>query len=102
LRRRGRQAALVDGTFEDFTENMKFDEDLPDGFGESSEIRLLLEKLSPAHREVLILKYWDDLSYVEIATIVGRSIGTVRSRIHHAKRKVKKLLAGGTEIPISR
>jgi RNA polymerase sigma-70 factor (ECF subfamily) len=46
--------------------------------------------LPPAQREVLLLHYRDDLSYGEIALVVGCSIGTVRSRLHHAKRKVRE------------
>lgn len=46
--------------------------------------------LAPAQREVLLLHYRDDLSYAEIALVVGCSIGTVRSRLHHAKRKVRE------------
>jgi RNA polymerase sigma-70 factor (ECF subfamily) len=102
LRRCNRQVALIERTSEDFVEDMQYDEILPEGLQDSSEIRLLLKRLSPAHREVLILKYWEDLSYAEIATIVGRSVGTVRSRIHHAKQNVKKLLAVGTATPIAR
>jgi RNA polymerase sigma-70 factor, ECF subfamily len=46
--------------------------------------------LPPAQREVLLLHYRDDLSYAEIALVVGCSIGTVRSRLHHAKRRVRE------------
>ena len=48
--------------------------------------------LSPAHREVLVLRYQDDLSYTEIAVVVGCSVGTVRSRLHHAKARLAELL----------
>ena len=46
--------------------------------------------LPPVQREVLLLHYRDHLSYAEIALVVGCSIGTVRSRLHHAKRKVRE------------
>lgn len=51
-----------------------------------------IEGLPPAQREVLLLRYRDDLSYAEIATVVGCPIGTVRTRLHHAKRKLYQLL----------
>lgn len=47
-----------------------------------------LAALAPAHREVLLLRYRDDLGYAEIALVVGCSIGTVRSRLHNAKLRL--------------
>ena len=51
-----------------------------------------LMAIPPPQREALVLKYWDDLSYEEIAMVVGVPIGTVRTRIHHGKRKLAELL----------
>jgi len=51
--------------------------------------------LAPIHREVLLLRHRDDLSYAEIALVVGCSIGTVRSRLHHARLRLHALLAHG-------
>jgi RNA polymerase sigma-70 factor (ECF subfamily) len=52
----------------------------------------VLSELSPAHREVMLLRFRDDLSYAEIAMVVGCPVGTVRTRLHHAKRKIYQLL----------
>ena len=60
----------------------------------SPYLEAAMARLSPAHRDVLILRFWEEMSYTEIALIVGCSIGTVRSRIHHAKRNVKDALEG--------
>ncbi len=51
-----------------------------------------LATLSPEHREALQLRFYEDLSYAEIAAITGCPLGTVRSRIHHAKSKLKHAL----------
>src|SRR5262249_35778802 len=51
-----------------------------------------LATLAPADREILVLRYQEDLSYSDIAAVVGCSIGTVRSRLHHAKRQLKEKL----------
>lgn len=51
-----------------------------------------MSELSPAHREVMLLRFRDELSYAEIAMVVGCPIGTVRTRLHHAKRKLYQLL----------
>ena len=52
----------------------------------------VLSELSPAHREVMLLRFRDELSYAEIAMVVGCPVGTVRTRLHHAKRKIYQLL----------
>lgn len=52
----------------------------------------LLSELLPAQREVMMLRFRDDLSYAEIAMVVGCPVGTVRTRLHHAKRKLYQLL----------
>lgn len=51
-----------------------------------------LQALSLPHREVLTLRFLEQLTCDEIADVVGCSSGTVRSRIHYAKVKLKKLL----------
>lgn len=48
--------------------------------------------LSPLHREVILLRYRDDLSYGEIALVVGVKLGTVRSRLHHAHQQLRTIL----------
>ncbi len=60
-------------------------------------LRLTLEKLigllKPDHRSVIILHYYDDLRYEEIAEVMDCPIGTVKIRLYRAKRELKKLWA---------
>lgn len=51
-----------------------------------------LEKLSPEHRMVIVLKEIEDLSYAEIARAVGCSAGTVMSRLFYARKHLQNLL----------
>lgn len=51
-----------------------------------------LQRLSPEHRSVLILKDMDDLKYEEMAEILQVPIGTIRSRLHRARLELKDLL----------
>jgi RNA polymerase sigma-70 factor (ECF subfamily) len=49
-----------------------------------------LERLSQPHREVLTLRFLEDLGLAEIAEIVGCEIGTVKSRLHYAKSSLRE------------
>jgi RNA polymerase sigma-70 factor (ECF subfamily) len=53
-----------------------------------------LELLSPEHREALVLRFFEAMSYEEIAAITGSTVGTVRSRIHYAKVALKQAWKG--------
>lgn len=62
---------------------------------DAAAIHVALNELGPKHREVLVLYFLEDFSLAEIATVVGCSEGTVKSRLHYAKREMKTLLTGG-------
>ena len=54
-----------------------------------------ISKLSPEHRAVVDLTYFHELGYREIAEIVGCPVDTVKTRMFHARRILKRKLAGG-------
>jgi len=53
-----------------------------------------LAVLAPADRSVLLLVAWCDLTYDEVAQAQAIPIGTVRSRLNRARRKVREALGG--------
>ena len=53
-----------------------------------------LAVLAPADRSVLLLIAWCDLTYDEVAQALAIPIGTVRSRLNRARRKVREALGG--------
>jgi RNA polymerase sigma-70 factor (ECF subfamily) len=55
-------------------------------------IHAALDELSAEHRDVLVLRYIEDMTYEEIARVVGCQDGTVRSRLHYAKRALRGVL----------
>lgn len=52
-----------------------------------------LQQLSAEHRSVIELTFGEELSYQEIATIVGCPLNTVKTRMFHARKKLAELLA---------
>jgi RNA polymerase sigma factor (sigma-70 family) len=51
-----------------------------------------MDQLSPEHRTILLLRYYDDLSYQEIADTLDIKLGTVMSRLSRAKVRLHKVL----------
>jgi RNA polymerase sigma-70 factor (ECF subfamily) len=68
----------------------------PDDSLASGELRVKIEcalgKLSAEHRQVVILKDVQGLSYKEISSIMDSTLGTVMSRLHYARQKLQTLL----------
>ena len=44
------------------------------------------------HHEIVVLKYYQECSYAEMAEILDVPIGTIMSRLYNARRKLKSLL----------
>ena len=57
-----------------------------------AKIEAALAKLSADHREAVLLKDVQGLSYKEIAEVMGCSLGTVMSRLFYARQKLQTLL----------
>jgi RNA polymerase sigma-70 factor (ECF subfamily) len=53
-----------------------------------------LKRLSPAHREVLTLRFLELMSLDEIAEVIGCSKGTAKSRLHYAKKALRFQIEG--------
>jgi RNA polymerase sigma-70 factor (ECF subfamily) len=87
-RERAEQVELED--FEESDEPSFAEED-------AAAIHQALSQIGLRHREVLVLHFLEDLSIAEIAAVVGCSEGTVKSRIHYAKREMKEILTGGDD-----
>lgn len=57
------------------------------------EIAAALQTLPPDQREVVILRFYHDMSLGEIAGIADAPLGTIKSRLFHALKKLKEPLA---------
>jgi RNA polymerase sigma-70 factor (ECF subfamily) len=57
-----------------------------------ARVRRALASLSDAHRETVRLRFYEDLQYEAIAERLNCSLGTVKSRLHYALRRMRELL----------
>ena len=56
-----------------------------------------ISELDHAHREIIVLRDYHDLSYREIAAVLSIPQGTVMSRLHTARRKLREIIAAAGE-----
>lgn len=69
-------------------------------FGQGRTQRLLftaMEELSADHRAVVDLTYFHELGYREIAEIMKCPVDTVKTRMFHARRHLRRVLSGALE-----
>ncbi|MBN1973301.1 MAG: sigma-70 family RNA polymerase sigma factor [Sedimentisphaerales bacterium] len=57
---------------------------------DAQKLHNALNKIQPYHREVLTLSFIEQMTYEQIAEVIGCNIGTVRSRIFYAKQSLRK------------
>lgn len=58
----------------------------------SEQVRQAVQKLPPAQAEVVALKVWEEMTFQEIAAVLGESPNTVASRYRYALEKLTRLL----------
>ena len=84
----------------DAEQRPSLERDAEQALGDSQVQKLLLnamDKLSSDHRVVVDLTYYHEAGYREIAEIMNCPVGTVKTRMFHARQKLKHLLDGQTE-----
>ena len=66
-------------------------------FDDAEEVHRALERLPLLQREVLTLFFLQELTLEEMGTLLGVPVGTVKSRLHYAKRAIQKILTEGDD-----
>ena len=66
-------------------------DDNPTDVGESELLRAMVSVLPARHREVIRLRFYAEASEAEMAAALGISQGTVKSRLHHALEKLRRM-----------
>lgn len=59
----------------------------------SEEVRRAVASLPALQREVVVLVEYEELSLAEVASVVGADVGTVKSRLHRARRRLRRSLS---------
>jgi RNA polymerase sigma-70 factor (ECF subfamily) len=65
-----------------------------------ADVQAMLQTLSDEHREVIVLREIEGLSYEEMARLLGVPRGTVESRLHRARQQLKEKFAGYLDEPM--
>lgn len=92
LTKSGKDGGEEKGVIQQIADDKPTPENLIDLKEQSKVIQETLNKLPESQRAVLILHDIEGLAYQDIADIVDASIGTVRSRLHYGRLKLKELL----------
>lgn len=64
---------------------------------ERDELVVQVQSLPSMYRQVIVLHYYADLSIAEVANVLYVSEGTVRTRLHRARKQLKKQMGEGSE-----
>jgi len=91
-RSRGREKAAKEGL------RLVTDESLPDaghrleGTEQEQKLRRAIEQLPEAQRQVLMLRYYSNMKFVDIAKMLGCPLNTALGRVHKAMIKLRQLM----------
>jgi RNA polymerase sigma-70 factor, ECF subfamily len=91
LNRTRRASWKAESSLDDQTPHQSTDPRMSDAVTERIVVEMLLDRLSPPMRAVLVLRELDCLDYNEIAVVLGIPVGTVRSRLNAARATFRAL-----------
>lgn len=102
--RRPRKNIILSPLDDPSNETLSSEERSPAMLAEQAEVRRIVlgavDLLSPKHRIVVVLHYLNGLNLAEIAEVVDCPIGTVKSRLHYALRRLRAHLSAHPELGI--
>ena len=94
--RRPQRTEPLDENFAELAANEYGPDDLLIRAEQEEEFMNLLKQLAEIHRSVLLLHFLEDFSLEEIVRVTGVGVGTVKSRLHYAKKSLRALLTERT------
>ena len=63
-----------------------------------AQLRQCIERLPEKHARVILLRFFEEASLPDMAAVLGCSVGTVKSRLHHALEKLRKMKMNRPEV----
>jgi RNA polymerase sigma-70 factor, ECF subfamily len=101
-KRRGGELSMDDEDNEAVTITLRSSDPTPEQAALSNEfharVQQMLDRLSPDDRQMIVLRYWFDHGYEEIAEATGQTVSAVKSRLFRARQRLADLL-GDTPLP---
>lgn len=91
VRDRRRRGAILEQSFRDDSHQADQLDQVFHG-EQRKDILAAIDRMSADHKEILLLRYYDDLSYAEIAEVLEVALGTVMSRLSRARRRLQEVL----------
>lgn len=79
--------------FEDLPDEADTPDDRAEQISDSDELKRLLQRLSPEHREAVWLCYYEEKSLAEIAEIAGCPENTVKTRLFNARKLLREYMS---------
>ena len=98
MRREKRHQTVGDGEMVDLADDADSPQETVERTEQQEAVQKALATLSEEYREVLLLRYMEELDYAEIAEVLQLPSGTVKSRINRAKAALKTALLKGGNI----
>ncbi len=89
LRKEKVRAALRFSTIDAEMERRIQEDPYFNGTAVERELARAVLKLPEKQRQVFIMRWWDDLSYEEISSITGTSVGALKASYHIAQEKIR-------------
>ncbi len=74
-----------------------------DAGGEEISLRLhdAIRKLPPKQQAIFNMKYFDEMTYVDMAAVTGTSVGALKASYHHAVKKIERAVLRESRAPDS-
>ncbi len=102
--RRPRKGVIISPLEDSANDMFQSEERSPSMLAEQAEVRRIVlaavDTLGPKHRIVVVLHYMSGLNLAEIAQVVDCPLGTVKSRLHYALRRLRTHLSAHPEFGI--
>ena len=94
-RRRTVETTPIEGS--DLESDAEHPEDLAESRSEQQALQRAIGELSPDHRQVVVLRYFADMTVPEVSRASGLTEGTVKSRLYRAHQALRQQLVGAQQ-----